>query len=171
MPKNKKKKNCRDPTLREVWGHHTHIPENGTWKSSGTPKNSEFDYMGQNTLYWGILYIVEKVLKCRCPKWPCINHLDICCTSYSRKKGHESNWQFDSRPLKVGINPIPVCTGGVQHTVGKLSRRATSLLHTSSQSEVEARSYERPKSRESKSGQFRDSILRVPRKSAIRMQV
>jgi hypothetical protein len=33
------------------------------------------------------------------------------------------------------------------------------------------RSYERPKSRESKPGQFRDFTLGVPGKSAIRMQV
>jgi hypothetical protein len=53
---------------------------------------------------------------------------------------------------KLRINLIPVCAGGVQYTVGKLSRRATSLLQTSLQSEVRARSYERPKSREFKPG-------------------
>jgi hypothetical protein len=37
---------------------------------------------------------------------------------------------------KSGIDPTPVCAGGVRHTVGKLSRRATSLLQTSSQLEV-----------------------------------
>jgi hypothetical protein len=31
--------------------------------------------------------------------------LDICSTSYGRKKSRESNWQFDSRPLKVGNRP------------------------------------------------------------------
>jgi hypothetical protein len=31
-----------------------------------------------------------------------MSHLDICSTSYGRKKGRESNWKFDSRPLKVG---------------------------------------------------------------------
>jgi len=41
-------------------------------------------------------------LKCRCPKWPRMNHLNICSTSYGRKKGRESNWQFDSRRQKVG---------------------------------------------------------------------
>jgi len=34
-----------------------------------------------------------------------MNHLDICSTSYGRKKGWESNWQFDSRPLKVNNWP------------------------------------------------------------------
>jgi len=29
------------------------------------------------------------------------SHLDICSTSYGRKKNRESNCQFDSRPLKV----------------------------------------------------------------------
>jgi hypothetical protein len=30
-----------------------------------------------------------------------MTHLDNWNTSYDQKKGHESNWQFDSRPLKV----------------------------------------------------------------------
>jgi hypothetical protein len=37
----------------------------------------------------------------------CIDHLDICNPSYGQKKGRESNWQFDSRPLKVGNRPLP----------------------------------------------------------------
>jgi len=45
-------------------------------------------------------------LKCRCPKWPCMGHLDICSPSYGQKKGRESNYQFDSRPLKVGNRPL-----------------------------------------------------------------
>jgi len=87
-----------------------HTLENGTWESFGTPKSSELHCMGQNTLHWGVFYAVEKVLKCKCPKWPRMSHLDICSTSYSWKKGRESNWQFDSRPLKVGNQPDPgVC--------------------------------------------------------------
>jgi hypothetical protein len=91
-----------------LWGScevATHTPENGTWESSGTPKNLERDCRAQKTLHWGVLGTVEKVLKCRCPKWPCMSHLDICSTSYGRKKGWESNWQFDSWPLKVGNRP------------------------------------------------------------------
>jgi hypothetical protein len=33
---------CRNPILREC-EDETHIPEMGTWESSGTPKISEFD--------------------------------------------------------------------------------------------------------------------------------
>jgi hypothetical protein len=72
---------------------------------------------------------------------------------------------------KSGIDPIPVCSDGVQHTVGKLLRRATSLIQNSSQSEVWAGSYEFPKTRESKPGQFRDSSLRVSGIKAIWMRV
>jgi len=32
-------------------------------------------------------------------------HLDTYSTCYGKKKGRESNWQFDSRPLKVGNWP------------------------------------------------------------------
>jgi len=72
---------------------------------------------------------------------------------------------------KSGIDPIPTCADGVRHIVGKLLRRATSLLQTSSQSEVWAGSYEFPKSWESKPRQFRDSSLGVPRIKAIWMWV
>ncbi len=45
-----------------------------------------------------------------------MGHLDICSTSYVQKKGRESNWQFDSRPLKVGNQPDPgVCKGSATH--------------------------------------------------------
>jgi hypothetical protein len=87
-----------------------HTPKSGKLESSETPKNSELEFRSQNTLHWGVLYINGKVLKCRCPKWPCMCHLDICSPSYGQKKGRESNLQFDSRPLKVGNRPIPdVC--------------------------------------------------------------
>jgi hypothetical protein len=34
-----------------------------------------------------------------------MSHLDTCSPSYGQKTGWESNWQFDSRPLKVGNRP------------------------------------------------------------------
>ncbi len=85
----------------------THTPISGNLESSGTPENLELDFRGQNTLHWDVLYTNGKVLKCRCPKWPRMNHLDICSPSYGQKKGRESNWQFDSRPLKVRNRPLP----------------------------------------------------------------
>jgi len=54
---------------------------------------------------WKVLYIIEKPLELRCPKWVRITHLDIWNTSYGQKKGRESNWQFDSWPLKVKNRP------------------------------------------------------------------
>jgi hypothetical protein len=50
---------------------------------------------------WGVLYTIKNSLERRCPKWTRITHLDIWNTSYGQKKGWESNWQFDFRPLKV----------------------------------------------------------------------
>jgi hypothetical protein len=45
-----------------------------------------------------------------------MSHLDICNTSYVKKKGRESNWQFDSRPLKVRNRPDPgVCKWSATH--------------------------------------------------------
>jgi hypothetical protein len=73
--------------------------------SSWILKFSRCDYKGQTPLHWGVLYINEKLLKHRCLKWVRMTHLDIWNTSYGQKKGHESNWQFDSRPLKVRNRP------------------------------------------------------------------
>jgi hypothetical protein len=102
-----------------LWGKcgvATHTPENGTWESPGTPENSERNYRGQNTLHWGVPYTIEKVFKCRCPKWPCMSHLDIYNTSYGWKKGRESNCQFDSQPLKIRNRPDPgACRWSVTH--------------------------------------------------------
>jgi hypothetical protein len=50
---------------------------------------------------WRALYIIKKLIKRRCLKWACMTHLDIWNISYGQKKGQKSNWQFDSRPLKV----------------------------------------------------------------------
>jgi hypothetical protein len=106
---------CRNP----LWGKcedETLTPKSGNLESSGSLKNSEVDCRGQNTSHWGFLYTVGKVLKCRCPKWPHISHLDICSTSYGQKKGRESNWQFDSRPLKVKNQPDPgMCRWSATH--------------------------------------------------------
>ncbi len=78
----------------------------GYLKSSGTPECLEFDNKAQNTSHWGVLGVIGKVLKRRYRKWPWIGHLDICSLSYGQKKGRESNWQFDSRPLKVENRPL-----------------------------------------------------------------
>jgi hypothetical protein len=70
-----------------------------------TPESLESDCRGQNSLDWSVPYIIEKLLKRRCLKWARMTHLDIWNTSYGQKKGRKSNWQFDSRPLKVRNRP------------------------------------------------------------------
>jgi hypothetical protein len=95
--------------VQRVWGHepsHSQVNSHvGSWIPERTPKFSECDYKGQNSLPSGVLYIIGKLLKRRCLKWARIAHLDICNTSYGQKNGRESNWQFDSRPLKVRNRP------------------------------------------------------------------
>jgi len=74
----------------------------GDLESSGTPECLELDSKGKNTSHWGFFGVVGKVLKRRYRKCPRIGNSDICSPSYGQKKCRESNWQFDSRPLKVG---------------------------------------------------------------------
>ncbi len=88
-------------------GVKPNTPKVGDLESSRTPECLEFNRKAQNTSHWGVLGVIGKVLKWRCPKCPRIDHLDICSPSYGQKKGRESNWQFDSRPLKVRNRPLP----------------------------------------------------------------
>ncbi len=106
---------CCNPTLKEC-ENDTHTLEMGTWESFGTLKNLKFDCRGQNTLIWGVLYIIGKVLNCRCRKWLAWAIWTFSETSYGQKKGRESNWQFDSRPLEVKNWPnLGVCRWSVTH--------------------------------------------------------
>jgi hypothetical protein len=74
-------------------------------ESQWTPKFSESNYKGQNLMNWRVRHIIGNILKPRCLKWARMTHLDTSNTSYGEKKGRESNWQFDSRPLKVENHP------------------------------------------------------------------
>jgi hypothetical protein len=75
------------------------------FKSQWTLEFSEGNRRGQNPLYWKVLYIIGKLLKFKCLNWVHMTNLDIWNTCYGQKKGRESNWQFDYRPLKVGNQP------------------------------------------------------------------
>jgi hypothetical protein len=54
-------------------------PPTPKWASTlgiiGTPKYSEGDCRGQNSLDWEVPYIIEKFLELRCPKWALVTHL------------------------------------------------------------------------------------------------
>ncbi len=92
----------------KVWGNEpSHSQGVPFWEfeSRWTPESSEDDCKGQTAMAWNIPYIIGKLLERRYLKWACIAYLDIWNISYGQKKGQESNWQFDSQPLKVGNRP------------------------------------------------------------------
>jgi hypothetical protein len=90
---------------KECWGHepsHSQVNSHvGNWSPKRIPEFSKHNYKGQTSSPQRVLYIIGNLLKLRCLKWSRISHLDIWNISYDQKKGRESNWQFDSRPLKV----------------------------------------------------------------------
>jgi hypothetical protein len=91
------------------------LPKVGTWSLSGLLKTQSL-IAGVTTprIRVFVFYTIGKVLKCRCPKWPYMSHLDICSTSYGRKKGRDSNCQ--TQPLKVGNRPDPsMCKWSEKH--------------------------------------------------------
>ncbi len=97
---------CRNPNLTKCGGEAQHLEEQGIWSPPRLP-NVQSSTARPKTPRIGVLGVIGKVLKRRYRKCPRIRHLDICRPSYGQKKGRESNWQFDSQPLKVGNRPLP----------------------------------------------------------------
>jgi hypothetical protein len=96
---------CRNPTLAKCEGEAQRFQSWGF----GVLRDSRMFKVwqqGQNNSHWGVLGVIEKVLKRRYRKWPRIGHFDTFSPSYGQKKGRESNCQFDSRPLKVRNRPL-----------------------------------------------------------------
>jgi hypothetical protein len=163
--------NCSlsQPHFGQVWGWSPTLGKVGGLESSGTPECLELDSKAQNTLHWGVLGVIGKVLKRRYRKWPRIGHLDICSSSYGQKKGQESNWQFDSRPLKVGNRPFP------DVRIESATRRWKDLDEGYNFGldlvaiELHSRELWSFKVPGVQPGQFRDSISGVPTKCAIWM--
>jgi hypothetical protein len=93
------------PGMQRAWGNEPSHSQVNSHVRSWSPESSERNCRGQNSSPRRVLYIIGKLLKCRCLKWDRIAHLDISNTSYGQKKCRESNWQFDSRPLKVKNRP------------------------------------------------------------------
>jgi hypothetical protein len=138
-----------------------------TWKSwdlesSGTPECLELDSKGQNTSHWGVLDVIGKVLKRRYRKCPHIGNSDICNPSYGQKKGRESNWQFDSRPLKAGNRYLPDLR--IESVIRRWKDRDEGYNFGLDLVAIQLRSRElwRFKVPRVPSGQFRDSISGVP---------
>jgi hypothetical protein len=120
---------------RKVWGNEPSHSQGsfhfGSFESQWIPEFSKNDCKGQNPMDWRVLYIIGKLLKQQCLKWACMTNLDTENTSYGQKKGRESNWQFDSRPLKVGNGPdLLVCKWGATYH-WKDFDEATTLFQTS----------------------------------------
>jgi len=95
------------PHFGQVWGWSPTLGKVEGLEPSRTPECLELVSKAQKTSHWRVLGVIAKVLKRRYRKWPRIGNSNICSPSYGQKKGRESNWQFDSRPLKVGNRPLP----------------------------------------------------------------
>jgi hypothetical protein len=93
------------PRIRKVWGNeptHSQMGSHliGSWSPSGL-------LIFQRMIVWIKTHWIEAVLffknilKLGCLKWARTSHLSTWNTNYGWKKGWESNYQFDYRPLKV----------------------------------------------------------------------
>jgi hypothetical protein len=118
---------CRNPTLWEC-EDETHTPEIGTWEPSRTPKISEFDCRGQNTSHWNVFISLESYRSVDVENglaWAI--WISATQVMVEKKVGSQTS-NLTPNHQKSGIDLTLVCAGQVKYTVGKLLRRATSLL-------------------------------------------
>jgi hypothetical protein len=87
----------------------------------------------------------------------------------AKRKARNQTGSLTPNHGKSRINLIPLCAGGVQHVVGKLLTKATTLVEISFRSKVCTKSYSPTRLRDSHLWQFQDSHLGVLRQKAIRM--
>jgi hypothetical protein len=159
------------PYIGQVWGWIPTLGKSEDLEFSGTLECLGFNRKAQNTLHWGLFGVIGKVLKRRYRKWPRIDHLDICNPSYGQKKGRESNWQFDSWPLKVGNRPFSDVRIQSARCRWKDLDEGYNFGSNLVAIKLGSRELWAPKVPGLQPGQFRDSNLGVPGKSAIRVQV
>jgi hypothetical protein len=78
------------PGVQRVRGHEpSHSQVNSHVENLSlerTPKSSERDCRGQNSSPRGVLYIIGKLLKCRCLKWARVTHLDFETQIMAKRK-------------------------------------------------------------------------------------
>ncbi len=118
---------------------------------------------------WGVLYIIGNIMTFRCLKWARMTHLDTKNTSYGQKKGQESNWQFDSRPLKVRNRPdFLVCRWHITYRWKDIDEGYNFAWDFISIEGLHTKLWG-PKSRESQLREFQNSHLGVLRQNAIWM--
>jgi hypothetical protein len=105
----------------------------GSWSPNGFSNLQKANAWVQTHYIENLFISLEKLLKCRCLKWARITHLDIWNTSCGQKKGRESNWQFDFRPLKVGNRPnFLACRGRATYCWKDLDKRYNFALDLTS---------------------------------------
>ncbi len=103
------------PHFEGVWGWHSHS-QNGDLGVLWDSKKLRARLQGSNHLPLKYSLYRWKGLEVQMLKMAPHEPFGHCNTSYVQKKGRESNWQFDSRPLKVGNRPDSgVCRWSATH--------------------------------------------------------
>jgi hypothetical protein len=97
-------------------------------ESQWTPKTSENNLKGQNSMACDVLSIIGKLLDRKCLKWACIAHLEFETQVMAKKRAGSQTGSLTPEQKKSGIDPIYLSIDDVRHTVGKLWTRATTLL-------------------------------------------
>jgi len=94
-----------------MWGHFKHLHFNTFPMTPRTPQCEVFCPLLSNSKHLGVSEDSKSptlgvgVSSSHFTQSAVETHLDICNTSYGKKKGRESNWQFNFWPLKVGNRP------------------------------------------------------------------
>jgi hypothetical protein len=158
-----------------LWGKcedETHTPKSGNLKSSGTLKNLELDFKGQNTSHWGVLCTLER-------SWSVDVKNGLAWAIWTSTTQVMVERRARSQTAKLAIWLLTTKSQESNHsrfvhvecdTLLEISWRELQLCfrpHPNRRSELGVMSSQSPGS--PNQDNFRDSSLAVPRQKAIRM--
>jgi hypothetical protein len=95
------------PYFGQVWGWSPTLRKVGSWSPPGLPNVRSSTERGKTPRLGVFLVSLERSRSVNVQNGLALVIWTSAAPSYGQKKGRESNWQFDSRPLKVGSRPVP----------------------------------------------------------------
>jgi len=119
---------CRNPTLKQVWGWDSHSQK---WELGVLRDSCNFRARLQRSKHLALMCYLYHWKR----PWSVDVENGLTWTIWTsaaqvmvkrRVVSHIGNLTPDHK--KLGIDPIPVRVDGVQHTIGKLLKRATNFL-------------------------------------------
>jgi hypothetical protein len=146
--------NCRNPTLAKCGGEAQHLEKVRIWSLLGLPNVQSSTARPKTPRIEVFLVSLERPWSVDIENGLALVIWTSVAQVMGKRRAESQTSNLTPDHKKSGINVFPTSELKARYVVGKISTRATSLVQTSSRSDLEVGSYELPKSRDSTRDSF-----------------